>query len=91
MVLATSLMGCSTQSQVESKPQVVKKVYVAKKHCHTFKGYGWAKRVCHAHPAPHKHSKPRPKYRKPKYAPRHPRSNYRRPCPVCPNTKKYYG
>ena len=62
MVLA--LMGCSTQSQVE-KPQVAtKKVYVAKKHCHTFKGYGWAKRVCHAHPAPHRHTKPAPKRRR---------------------------
>ena len=64
IVLATmGLVGCSTQSQVE-KPQVVtKKVYVAKKHCHTFKGYGWAKRVCHAHPAPHRHTKPAPKRR----------------------------
>ena len=64
---ALTISSCSQQQQVESKPQVqTKKVYIEKKHCHTFKGYGWNKKTCHSHPAPHRHTKksmkPRSRY-----------------------------
>ncbi len=70
-VIAASMTACSTQRQVEGQQvgdsqvepaPIVKKVYIkvpdkSACHSHTFKGYGWSKRVSHCHPAPHKHTK----------------------------------
>ena len=58
LIASTLLTACTTKVESfkkDSKDRIIFTKYVEKKHCHTLKGMGWSKRVCHGHPVAHVH------------------------------------